>query len=191
MKKRTTQDDAREIKQAKQFDLELTLGRSNKYLPDAKLRFKDQEFDVELKTCNANKTSGTVSTARGVNMKKINEWRKVQIWIFSKHSNNKLTGEHYVLSSKDMENFFQTCENKLKSGTKTLAGINDWQKAEKILENNIDAEVLRKLKYAFRHKGVALNDPKISWTYITQNGKKIMLYNTLHHLLHLLLYHSK
>ena len=103
MTKRTTQDDIREVSQARQFNLELTQGRSNKYLPDAKLKYLNRVFDVELKTCNANNKKGSISTARGVNMKKIDEWRKVQLWIFSKHVNDKLTGEHYVLSNKNME----------------------------------------------------------------------------------------
>ena len=37
----------------------------------------------------------------------------------------------------------------------------------------ISNNLLEKLDYAMSHKGVALNDPKIRWSYITENGFKI------------------
>ncbi len=171
---RTIQDDIREVSQARCFDLALTKGRSNRYLPDASFSLLGRTFDIELKTCNALSGKNQVSTARGVNISKLNEWRKVHLWIFSKHENNILTGEHYVLTTRQMETFFKTCEQKLNKGSKKLAGLDDWHQAKNILsESRINSLVLEKLEYAFSHKGVALNDPKISWSYIEQNGTKI------------------
>jgi len=171
---RTIQDDIREVSQAKCFGLTLTQGRSNRYLPDASLSLPGKTLDVELKTCNALSGKNQVSTARGVNVSKLNEWRKVHLWVFSKHENNILTGEHYVLTTRQMEAFFKTCEQKLNKGSKKLAGLDDWRQAKNILlESGINSLVLEKLEYAFSHKGVALNDPKIPWSYVEQNGTKI------------------
>ena len=174
MIQRTIQDDVREVSQAKTFNLKLTQGRSNKYTPDASLMIGNKTIDIELKTCNVSTGKNQVSTARGVNLSKIHEWRKVHLWLFSKHKNNVLVNEHYVLTSSQMEAFFQKCEDKLGAGSKKLAGLNDWKKASIILkENGLDKDILNKLEYAFNHKGVALNDPKIPWSYIEQNGTKI------------------
>ena len=174
MKQRTIQDDVREVSQAKIFNLKLTQGRSNRYMPDASLTIGPRSLDIELKTCNVSTGKNQISTARGVNLSKINEWRKVHLWIFSKHENNILINDHYVLTSLQMEAFFKKCEEKLGAGSKKLAGLNDWKKASVILkENGLDSETLNKLEYAFSHKGVALNDPKISWSYVEQNGTRI------------------
>lgn len=143
-------------------------------MPDATLEIGPRSLDIELKTCNVSTGKNQVSTARGVNLSKINEWRKVHLWIFSKHENNILVNDHYVLTPPQMEAFFKKCEEKLGAGSKKLAGLNDWRKASVILkENGLDAEILNKLEYAFNHKGVALNDPKIPWSYVRQNGTKI------------------
>ena len=173
-RQRTVQDDIREVSQASFFNLGLTQGRSNRFIPDADLVINGKSLSIELKTCNAASGKNQVSTARGVNISKISEWRKVDLWIFSKHVNNVLTGEHYVLTPKQMEDFFRSCEVKLHQGSKKLAGLNDWHAALKVLkDNNLDNATLEKLDYAFNHKGVALNDPKISWKYIMQNGQKV------------------
>ena len=170
---RTTQDDARENQQIKIFGLKARAGRSNKYTPDADLICETFECAVELKTSDIARKS--VSTARGVTINKIDEWRKVPIWIFSQYEKpNQLTGEHYVLFPEQMEPLYKKLEDKIQKGTKTLAGLDDWKQARKILTaGKLNKSVLSKLDYAINHKAVALNDPKISWSYVAKNGTKI------------------
>ena len=170
---RTTQDDARENQQIEIFDLKARLGRSNKYTPDADLICDSLTCAVELKTSDVVRKA--VSTARGVTIKKIDEWRKVPIWIFSQYEKpNRLTGEHYVLFVEQMEPVYKRLEEKIQKGSKTLAGLDDWKQARKILTaGKLNKSVLNKLDYAINHKAVALNDPKISWGYVVKNGTKI------------------
>ena len=171
---RTTQDDARENQQIKIFGLKARNGRSNKYTPDADLVCEGVEYAVELKTSDIVKKA--VSTARGVTIKKINEWRKVPMWIFSQYEKpNRLTGEHYVLFAEEMEPQYARLEKKIEEGSPKLAGLNDWEQAKKILtaSDEIDEFTVNKLDYAFHHKGVALNDPKIPWSYVVENGTKV------------------
>lgn len=169
---RATNDNQREEAQARQFELTLRSGRSNKYTPDADLLINGALMSVELKTYSPIKRA--VSTARGVKQKKIEEWRSVDLWIFSAYTKgNVLTGEHYVLTSSQMEGFFRKMEAKLWDGSKRLAGLGDWKKAFQLLEGKLDKHLLSKLDYAFQDKGCALNDPKIPLSYIVENGKKI------------------
>lgn len=170
---RTTQDDARENQQIEIFDLKAFKGRSNKYTPDAELSCEGSKFEVELKTSDIKRK--TISTARGVTLKKIDEWRNVPIWIFSQYEKpNKLTGEHYVLFPEQMEARYKKFEKQIRHGSKKLMGLNDWQEARKILvAENFDKSKLEKLDYNIEHKGVALNDPKIPWSYVVENGTKI------------------
>ena len=170
---RTTQDDARENEQIEKFGLTPKKGRSNKYNPDAILTIGDFDFEVELKTSDIVKKQ--VSTARGVTINKINNWRNVPVWIFSQYEKpNRLTNEDYVLFPEQMEEFYQKIENKIYSGSKKLIGLNEWHEAREILiQGQVDNNLLEKLDYAMSHKGVALNDPKIRWSYITENGFKI------------------
>lgn len=170
---RTTQDDTRENEQIRIFDLLPRLGRSNKYIPDADLSIGDKKYPVELKTSDIAKKQ--ISTARGVTFKKIDEWRNVPIWIFSQYEKpNNLTGEHYVLFPEQMEPIYKKLENNIRTGTKTLLGLNDWEKAKKILiTEGFDRSALHKLEYAVNHKAVALNDPKINWSFVVENGYKI------------------
>ena len=170
---RTTQDDARENQQITKFDLDARKGRSNKYTPDADLLCEGSRYSVELKTSDVVKKA--VSTARGVTFKKIAEWRKVPVWIFSQYEKpNRLTGEDYVLFPEQMEARYSKLESKIRKGSEKLAGLDDWDLAKNILaESNLDKAVLEKLDYAFNHKGCALNDPKIPWSYVVENGIKV------------------
>jgi len=173
MVKRATNDNVRETKQAELFELDLRLGRSNKYTPDADFEHNGKWYDVELKTFYRDKSG--VSTARGVKQKKIDEWRNVSTWIFSEYTDdNELTGLHYCLTAAAMEPFFVQVEEKLHIGSKTLAGLNDWAKAKSALENiDFDKKLLKKLDYAFVDKGCALNDPKIPLSYLQTHGTRI------------------
>jgi hypothetical protein len=170
---RTTQDDARENKQIKKFDLIAKKGRSNKYEPDAILSIDNVEFEVELKTSDIVKKQ--VSTARGVTINKINSWRNVPIWIFSQYEKpNNLTNEDYILFADQMEEFYKKLEAKIYNGSKKLIGLNEWQEARKLLvQGKINKGLLKKLDHAMNHKGAALNDPKITWKYVVENGFKI------------------
>ena len=170
---RTTQDDARENQQIAKFGLASREGRSNKYTPDADLLCEGAQYVVELKTSDVAKKQ--VSTARGVTLDKIKEWRKVQVWIFSQYERpNRLTGENYVLFPEEMEAYYKKLEDKIRKGTKKLAGLDDWNSAKSILvAAGIDNAALNKLDYAFNHKGCALNDPKIPWSYVETNGTRV------------------
>ena len=172
-KTRTTQDDKRENQQIALFDLVARKGRSNKYTPDADLMCKGFQYEVELKTSDVARKS--VSTARGVTIEKIDEWRKVPVWVFSQYEKpNKLTGEHYALFRPQMEAFYEKTIKKIREGTKKLAGLNDWDAAMEILvSSHLDRSLIKKLDYAMRHKGTALNDPKIPWSYVVENGTKV------------------
>ena len=173
MSKRATNDNIREEKQGKLFDLNLRPGRSNKYQPDADIKWRGKDYSFELKTYSEKKSG--VSTARGVTENKVNEWRKVDEWIFSQYTDgNELTGEHYRLSATEMEDFFSSIVDKIYTGTKKLAGLNDWAKAKEVLELcGFEEKLLNKLDYAFVHKGCALNDPKLPLSYVQENGTKI------------------
>jgi len=170
---RTTQDDARENQQIAKFGLAARKGRSNKYTPDADLLCEGVPYEVELKTSDVVKKQ--VSTARGVTFEKIREWRNIPVWIFSQYEKpNRLTGENYVLFPRQMESYYKKLEDKIRKGTKKLAGLDDWNTAKSILvATGIDRAVLDKLDYAFNHKGCALNDPKIPWSYVVANGTKV------------------
>jgi len=170
---RTTQDDARENQQIAKFGLAAREGRSNKYTPDADLLCEGAQYEVELKTSDVAKKQ--ISTARGVTFKKIEEWRKVQVWIFSQYERpNRLTGENYVLFPEQMEPYYKKLEDKIQKGTKKRAGLDDWNYAKSALVAiGFDNTVLNKLDYAFNHKGCALNDPKIPWSYVATNGTRV------------------
>ena len=171
---RTTQDDGRENMQIEKFALTPGQGRSNGYIPDASLILNDKKFDIELKTFNNVKRQ--VSTCRNTNLKKINEYRNVPVWIISEYEKTQngdvLTGCDYVLFPEDMEPWFQKQEHKINFGGKTYPGMVHWNQAKQILEqNSFDASILKKLDYMIQQKGSGLNDPKIGLNHLRDHGR--------------------
>ena len=171
---RTTQDDERENMQVELFDLIPLAGRSNKYIPDAILANGEEEHFIELKTSDERRRQ--VSTARNVTLAKIDEWEKVW-WVFSlyrKDSKGKTSLIEHYLGDKDMlGEWFNQQRKKINEGTKTYGGLDSWQKAYGILLEHMDNTQLNKLDHTFRMRGMGLNDPKISWSYIERNCIKL------------------
>ena len=171
---RTTQDDERENMQVELFDLTPLQGRSNKYIPDAILANGEEEHFIELKTSDERRRQ--VSTARNVTLAKIDEWEKVW-WVFSlyrKDGKGKCSLVEHYLGDKDMlGEWFNQQRKKINEGTKTYGGLDSWQEAYGILLEHMDNTQLNKLDHTFRMRGMGLNDPKISWSYIERNCIKL------------------
>lgn len=171
---RTTQDDTRENEQIKIFELRATKGRSNKYIPDATIEVNGEVVNIELKT--SDKGRRRVSTGRDVNISKLDVYRGLN-WVFSEYEKTKdgfeFTGEHYFARGKDLEPWFVRQEKKIREGTRTYAGYQDWEKCRTLLENKIDEITLNKLDYNFQKKGCALNDPSIAWSEIKKLGTRL------------------
>jgi len=167
---RTTQDDERENMQVELFNLTPLQGRSNKYIPDAILEDGEEEYFIEFKTSEEKRRQ--VSTARNVTLDKIDEWEKVW-WVFSlyrKDDKGKCSLiEHYLGDKDTLREWFNQQRRKINEGTKTYGGLESWQKAYNILSEHMDDTQLNKLDHTFRKRGMGLNDPKISWSYIERN----------------------
>lgn len=171
---RTTQDDARENRQIEIFELNPTKGRSNKYIPDATLEINGETVNIELKTSDEKRKR--VSTGRDVSFSKLDNWRSLN-WVFSQYRKTKdgfeFTGEHYFARGRDLEPWFAKQEKKIREGTKTYAGYQDWEDCKTLLDGKVDKDMLDKLDYSFQKKGCALNDPSIAWSEIETLGTKL------------------
>jgi len=167
---RTTQDDTRENMQIELFKLEALQGRSNKYIPDARVAIEGVEHLVELKTADAKRKS--VSTARNVTLAKIDEWEKVW-WLFSlyeKQPNGKvILTEHYLGNMHRLRPWFNKQRTSINKGSKKYGGLVSWEKAYNILKEHMDKDELDKLNHSFHMRGVGLNDPKIRWSFIQKH----------------------
>ncbi len=167
---RTTQDDTRENMQIELFELEALQGRSNKYIPDARVAIEGVEHLVELKTADARRKS--VSTARNVTLAKIDEWEKVW-WLFSLyekdiHGNISLI-EHYLGNKHMLRPWFNKQRTSINKGSKKYGGLASWEKAYNILKEHMNKDELDRLNHSFHMKGVGLNDPKIPWSFIQKH----------------------
>lgn len=171
---RVTQDDARETEQVSLFDLNHLAGRSNKYIPDATVKVDDIVYFLELKTSDVE--SRQVSTGRNVTIPKLDTYRNVS-WIFSQYkkldTGFEFTGEHYFLHGDQLDPWFIKQRDKILSGTKTYAGVSEWEQCRGLLKKKITQETLERLDNTFFKKGVGLNDPKISWTFLENVGTKL------------------
>ena len=170
---RTTQDDIRENKQIKLFNLKALAGRSNKYIPDGTLMIHNRTVSIELKTSDVKRKQ--VSTARNVTLKKLDEYEKVW-WIFSQYEKTSkgqvLTGEHYICHGSDLKPWLDKQRTKLLEGTKTYAGLNIINNMKKLCESEISKEDLLRVDNLF-NKRAGLNDPKIGWKTVIELGTKI------------------
>jgi len=182
---RTAQDDGREMAQVSLFNLTHTRGRSNKYIPDATIEVDNAIYEIELKTSEVDRKS--VSTSRSVTLSKLDEYRKVS-WIFSQYKKTEqgfeFTGEHYFLYGDDLDPWFEKQRARILNGTKSYAGLSDWNTCKSILkalneaqatlnEMRISDETLGRLDHSFNMQGCAINDPRISWKDIVSYGVKL------------------
>lgn len=176
----TAQDDEREKEQIKIFNLEefSEHNRGREYFPDAKLKIDNKFYTIELKTKpkfqfskGKKKNYRSVSTARGFGPGKVKEWsEKVDLFLFSEHDNGVFE-KHYLLT-------FEMLKPELKrkvldpyyKGRKSYYGVDKFNSVIlPLLENNIPKDEILKFKHTFEN-GAKLNDPKISWTFIENNG---------------------
>ena len=167
---RTTQDDTRENMQIEMFGLEPLQGRSNRYIPDARVAIEGVEHLIELKTADIRRKS--VSTARNVTLAKIDEWEKVW-WLFSLyekdiHGNVSLI-EHYLGNKHMLRPWFNKQRASINEGSKKYGGLVSWEKAYDILKEHMQKDELDRLNHSFQMRGVGLNDPKISWSFIQKH----------------------
>ena len=169
-----TQDDARETEQVSLFELNHLAGRSNKYIPDATITVDDVVYNLELKTSDV--ASKQVSTGRNVTIPKLETYRNVS-WIFSQYKKLEegfeFTGEHYFLHGDQLDPWLIKQRDKILSGTKTYAGVSEWEDCKRLLKKKMPETTLERLDNTFFKKGVGLNDPKISWTFIEKAGTKL------------------
>ena len=180
---RTTQDDIRENKQLKLFNLKALAGRSNKYIPDGTLKINNRQVSVELKTCSIKRKQ--VSTTRDLSLKKLDEYEKVW-WIFSQYEKTSkgqvLTGEHYICHGTDLKPWLDKQRTKMREGTKDFAGLDVWDQILKHCEGKISKEDLDKAAKTYQ-RGTRLNDPSISWNkYVVELGSKIDSNNPSKHI---------
>ena len=177
LKKRATQDDAREREQIKLFNLIRTKERSNRYICDGKILINGQVFDIELKTSDVEKKQ--VSTCRNLTVERVGEFSN--LWfVFSEYKkvNSQkgfvFTGEHYIAHFTHLSGWFDRQVDKLLNGSEKYIGLNNWKSAEKILRNSpeIDESTISKLKHSIEMRG--LNNPKIPWlSVVVSCGIKI------------------
>ncbi len=171
--KKGAQDDSRENKQIEVFHLSGTGGRSNKYLHDAECVVDKKTYKIELKSCASSKNQ--VSTSRQFSLKKIEEWKRNDCFIFSRWDDSKESVhfiEHVFCTPAMLEPFFKKVAKKLNAGIAGRAGLGDWERAKQVLlENNLHKEA-KKLEGTILI-GVALNDPRISWKNIKLWGIQI------------------
>ena len=180
--------------QIEKFALNPGQGRSNGYTPDADLIVNGIKYDVELKAFNIVKQQ--VSTCRNLNLKKIDQYRQVPVFIISGYkqttNGDQLTGTDYVLFPNDLQPWYQQQEFKIYNGGKTYPGLKDWEKAKSMLQQGgLNENVVSKLDYMVQQKGSGLNDPKIGGKYLRENGRLIDQSRPAEHLRELISYYYK
>jgi hypothetical protein len=187
MEDRMAQDDIREKAQIKHFGLSefSETNRGNQYWPDAKIVIDGKEVTIELKTKpefvmrkGSLKSKRDVSTARGFGPKKAQEWKKkTNIFLFSEYSGHEWNGcftDHYALTYDALEPWIkQKVLKPYNEGRKKYFGLNEYQqKLMPLIQNGLSSEDIERLKYTLEN-GNSLNDPKIPWNYIVENGWKV------------------
>jgi len=163
-KKTQIQDDVREDMLKKIFSLKDSgEGRMGADAID------DKKRRYELKSGSKK----MVTTARDVGLHTIKKWREKH-WLvgFGKVKQNKfLFDEIFYLSPNDMEPFYQKIENKIQPDLDLLEEI-------KInLSKKMDQTKLERLEYLIL-RGYTLNNPKIPYSYIVDNGHLLKKWNS-------------
>jgi len=184
---RPTQDDSREVAQVELFQLTHLPGRSNKYTPDATIEVGNTLYQIELKTSDVEKKM--VSTSRLVTLSKLDEYRNL-IWIFSQYKKLdkgfEFTDQHYFLYGKQLDPWLEKQRTRILLGSKTYAGLNDWDRCKEVIEGFIPEETLERLDNTFTKYGCGLNDPRISWREVESFGTKIDITRPQEHIRELL-----
>lgn len=114
-------------------------------------------------------TRDRVSTARGVGLDHLAKWRKLN-WIIGRghYSSTSFTFEQtFFLTPVQMEPWFSAIEAKVTQNDVLFA------RALSLLDiNGFTAAECDRIRSALR-RGVLLNDPKITWTYVCSHGVRI------------------
>jgi hypothetical protein len=114
-------------------------------------------------------TRDRVSSARDVGMDHLTKWRKLN-WIFGRGNYKGRTFDFeqiYFLTPEQMEPWFKAMESKLTRDDALF------KRVLKVLERTgFNAAEREQVQRAFR-RGVLLNDPKITWTFVQMQGVRI------------------
>lgn len=158
------QDDVREDMMRKMFGLlESSEGRIGADAVDASGR------RFELKSG----TKRSVTTARDVGLHTLEKWRGKH-WLvgFGAIKSGQFEFEEvYYLSPNDMEGFCQ------KISSKISPDLAIWDKAKAYLSScDMNAQEIDRLEYLV-NRGYTLNNPKIPYKYILDNGVKLTDWN--------------
>jgi len=152
------QNQAREQQIALMFGLELSLRRLG---PDAQ---DENGNPYELKST----TKGGIGTGRDVSIQMLQEWRR-RYWVVGKGV-NLVSGfrfdEIYFLSPEMVKGRLNEIEEKIRPDLELCDEV-----VER-LQDHFSDEQLERVSYLMS-RGATLNNPKISWKYIQQNGVKI------------------
>ena len=151
--------------------------RGCKYIPDAYIMQDGRTYNIELKTGS----NTSFSTARGMGREKINDWKQIDFFIFSKYKkqkNNNLGFEftqHVICTPEHLGFFFDHVIDKVHtSGHAGKIGRDQWYNDIKprlflIEPFTSDKKLLEKLEKTI-NVGTEYNDPKISINKIIKNG---------------------
>ena len=159
LKKRVpVQDQAREQLIIKLFGLSPNPERLG---PDA---FDNDNNPYELKST----TMSGIGTGRDVSLSMLNNWRK-RYWLVAKGENLE-DGFHpdeiYFLSPNMIEGRLKEIEEKIRPDLELRDTVLD------LLNEDLSQNELDQVDYLMS-RGATLNNPKISWLYIQENGVQI------------------
>jgi hypothetical protein len=76
-----------------------------------------------------------------------------------------------------MSYFFEEVKKKQYEGTDHRCGLKDWNKIKDMISE--ESSALKRVHRAMMTKGTALNNPKISNSYIVQHGHRVETLNDI------------
>ena len=183
-----SQDDVREKAQKELFGISdySETGRSDVYTPDGKKSIGGNEFTIELKTkpeCSGTgKKKYGFSTARNFGNKKVEDWRKVNVFIFSEFAGADFNGiftRHIAISYDDL---FPILEKKVlkpyregrqpRWNSDGYYGMEEFEKNILPLLGNLSPEDVKRVTHTIE-VGTSLNDPKFTWNELSARGTMI------------------
>ena len=189
----SNQDDSREISQKQLFGITdfSETGRSSGYVPDGYKVINNTKLILELKSMAEEgiskgkivKKSG-ISTARGFGEQKVHTLRMVDAFLFSKHKGNDFDNnwmEHYILTYAQLlpileEKVIKPYNEgrKPRKNSRGYFGVKEFEQTCLPFLSNLSPEDQDRLMHTIE-VGASLNDPKIPWKYIQQNGTQIRI----------------
>jgi hypothetical protein len=149
------QDNVREIQLCTLFDLRMS---TNRLGPDA---YDENDNPFELKTT----TQNGVGTGRDVSFEMIQEWRQ-RYWVIAKGRNLKSGFDIdiiYFLDPQMMDGAFKKIEDHMSPDIQLR------DKTISLIKKEMNTEETKRLHYLIT-RGSTLNNPKISWKYVQENG---------------------